>query len=57
MCLQLLYDKTIRAFGDDIKNSDITIDKANDAQNKLAQKIKKFKSSAKPRNPGENQAL
>ena len=30
-------------FGDDIKKVDITMDKANDEQNKLAQIIKKVK--------------
>ena len=29
----------IRAFGDDIKNGDITMEKANNEQNKSAQKI------------------
>ena len=43
-------DKTIHAFGDDIKKGVITMDKANDEQNKLAQKIREFKSNTKPRN-------
>ena len=42
-------EKTIRAFGVDIKNGDIMIDKANGLQIKLAQK--KLNSNTKPRNP------
>ena len=42
--------KTIRAFGDDIKNGDINMDKAFDEQNKLIQKIKELKRNTKPRN-------
>ena len=41
----------IRTFGDDIKNDDIKMDKANNEQNKLAQKITEFKINTKPRNP------
>ena len=42
--------KIIRAFGDNIKNGNITMNKASNEQNKLPQKIKKFKSNTKPRN-------
>ena len=39
--------KTICAFGDDIKNGVITMDKANDEQSKFTQKIREFKSNSK----------
>ena len=38
-------DKTIHAFGDDIKNGVITMDKENEEKNKLSQKF------TKPTNP------
>ena len=42
--------KIIRAFGANIKNGDITMNKASNEQNKLTQKVEKFKSNTKPRN-------
>ena len=44
-----MKDKTTCAFGDDIKNGDM-MDIANDEQNKIAQKIREFKSNTKPKN-------
>ena len=41
----------MHTFGDDIKNGEMTIDKATNEQNKLKQKIKELKRNAKPKNP------
>ena len=43
-------NKTMHAFGGDIKNHDIMMYKTNDERNKLAQNIEEFKCNAKPRN-------
>ena len=40
-------DRNILAFGDDVKNGDITIDTANDEQNNSAQEIREFINSTK----------
>ena len=39
--------KAIRAFGNDIKNNFIHMNKANDRQNRLTEYIKKFKSKTR----------
>ena len=44
-------DETIYAYWDYIKNGGITMDKPNNEQNNLAQKIREFKSNTKPKNP------
>ena len=43
--------KTIRVFGNEIRNIIIDMSMANDKQNQLAKHIKEFKSKTKPRNP------
>ena len=44
-------DETIHAYWDYIKNGGITMDKPNNEQKNLAQKIREFKSNTKPKNP------
>ena len=44
-----MKDKTTRGFAEDIKNRDIMMDIANDEQNKMAQKLREFKSTTKPK--------
>ena len=44
-------DETIHAYWDYIKKGGITMDKSNNEQNNLAQKIREFKSNTKPKNP------
>ena len=44
-----MKDKTTCAFGEDIKNSDIMMDIANDEQKKITQKIREFKGNIKPK--------
>ena len=44
-------DETIHAYWDYIKKGGITMDKPNNEQNNLAQKIREFKSNTKPKNP------
>ena len=43
--------KTIRTFGNEIKNNVINEDMANNEQNELLKYIEKFSSSTKPRDP------
>ena len=43
--------KTIRTFGNEIKNNVINKDMANNEQNELLKYIEKFSSSTKPRDP------
>ena len=43
--------KTLRAFGNEIRNNVINEDMANNEQNELLYYIEKFNSSTKPRDP------
>ena len=43
--------KTIRAFGNEIRNNVIDIDTANEKQNELLEYVTKFRSGTKPNNP------
>ena len=49
--------KTIRIFGNEIRNNIIDMSTANDEQNQLAKHIKEFKSKAKPRNPESKKVI
>ena len=43
--------KTIRAFGNEIRNNVIDIDTANEKQNELLEYVTKFRRGTKPNNP------
>ena len=43
--------KTIRAFGNEIRNNVIDMNTANEEQNELLEYINRFKSRTKPNNP------